>query len=285
MRRTSPSPRRIRAAVATIVKRVQPDQIILFGSGARGEMTAQSDVDLLVIRNEKSGPRAPEHHDWYCDQTEDNLDVVLMSRAMAEQGRNSAAYIQGPALAEGRTLYTRPGAVALPTGPARTVGNDGNEQPRTLFEPDNAERSVERAERRLRSADREEEGHDKCERVHGAIKHALRALIVAQGRRMNHKRTLNELWNDAEAYGHRINATQTPPELDELDAYANAGTEDATTNAGALRTASATRPTASGLVQHAREYVTRLVETTRKQLGQLEQPTGQGTRTTEPNER
>ena len=38
---------------------MQPERVILFGSAARGEMTAKSDFDLLVIIK----PRAGEHDD------------------------------------------------------------------------------------------------------------------------------------------------------------------------------------------------------------------------------
>lgn len=38
-----------RAAVDAVVERMRPGQIILFGSGAREEMSAGSDLDLLVV--------------------------------------------------------------------------------------------------------------------------------------------------------------------------------------------------------------------------------------------
>ena len=44
-----PSSERLDAAVRMVVERLRPDQIILFGSAARGEMTPASDLDLLVI--------------------------------------------------------------------------------------------------------------------------------------------------------------------------------------------------------------------------------------------
>ncbi len=42
----------IRAAVAILVREAQPEQVILFGSYARGEATADSDLDLLVVERE-----------------------------------------------------------------------------------------------------------------------------------------------------------------------------------------------------------------------------------------
>ena len=98
-----PDPERLQAAIDLIVARLEPDQIILFGSAAREEMSELSDLDLLVIK--ERGPHAPEHEHWECRQTGDELDVILMNRTTAEQGRRSAAYIQGAALEEGRTIY------------------------------------------------------------------------------------------------------------------------------------------------------------------------------------
>ena len=46
-----PNPERLQAVVDLVVGRFDPDQIILFGSAARGEMSADSDLDLLVLRD------------------------------------------------------------------------------------------------------------------------------------------------------------------------------------------------------------------------------------------
>lgn len=38
--------------VQQIIDKYQPEKIILFGSAARGELTADSDIDLLVIKTD-----------------------------------------------------------------------------------------------------------------------------------------------------------------------------------------------------------------------------------------
>ena len=48
---TAVTPRLIRAYARQIAERFQPDKIILFGSAARGEMRADSDIDVLVLGN------------------------------------------------------------------------------------------------------------------------------------------------------------------------------------------------------------------------------------------
>ena len=70
-------------------------------------MTESSDLDLLVIKSR--GPHEPqeEHECWRCQETGDDLDVVLVDPATAERRRRSAAYIPGAAL---ESLWKEAGA-------------------------------------------------------------------------------------------------------------------------------------------------------------------------------
>lgn len=47
----------IREMVETIVREADPDTVILFGSRARGNARADSDVDLLIVERETFGPQ------------------------------------------------------------------------------------------------------------------------------------------------------------------------------------------------------------------------------------
>ena len=64
--RGGPDPRRLQAAVKVVVERMRPGQIILFGSGARGEMSEGSDLDLLAIAG-GGGGAAYAHERWRCE--------------------------------------------------------------------------------------------------------------------------------------------------------------------------------------------------------------------------
>ena len=81
-----------------VVDRMDPDQIILFGSGARAELREASDLDLLVVSRSGNRRRYPARQRWSCERTGDELDVVVTSRQTAERRRRSAAYIHGRAL-------------------------------------------------------------------------------------------------------------------------------------------------------------------------------------------
>lgn len=89
-----------------IVEVAQPDQIILFGSAARDQMDANSDVDLLVI---KSGNF---HRGRLTEEIYMNLfgvgqavDVVVVTPEDVARYRDSLALVIRPALEEGRLVY------------------------------------------------------------------------------------------------------------------------------------------------------------------------------------
>ena len=214
---TAPSAERLDAAVRLVVDRLAPDQIILFGSGARNEMTPESDLDLLVIKDDDGG--SANHERWQCPESGDQIDVVIMSRATAERHRLSASYVQGAALDEGRTVYLRDGATATATGPTCTW--NGTTMVRTTeFEPDHAVDLLERAERKWATANRETHPVDKCEYLQRSIEYALKALITADGRRVRHLHNLDGMWREAEATGDSIPATRDPKQLEKLSRYA-----------------------------------------------------------------
>ena len=50
------------AIVTSIVKTVDPDRIILFGSAARGTMNDESDLDILVVKD-RCRPARNDHED------------------------------------------------------------------------------------------------------------------------------------------------------------------------------------------------------------------------------
>ena len=99
----------IQAIAQLIVERFDPEQIILFGSHARGDVGAHSDVDLLVVlradagRSQHGNPirRAIAEHFVL------PVDVVIRSpEAFTEQRGDSYSLIH-KVLEEGKVLYER----------------------------------------------------------------------------------------------------------------------------------------------------------------------------------
>ena len=83
---------RLAAAVNAVADRYDPDQIILFGSAARGEMTEGSDIDLLVI-NDHNHPEAMRRERMRLNG--DRIDVVQMRREDVERHRRTAGHDPG----------------------------------------------------------------------------------------------------------------------------------------------------------------------------------------------
>ena len=49
------APRDLRDVVDAVLKVTRPERVLLFGSGARGEMSDRSDIDILVIGEAPGG--------------------------------------------------------------------------------------------------------------------------------------------------------------------------------------------------------------------------------------
>lgn len=95
-----------------IVRRIlavsDPEQIILFGSYARGEPGPDSDLDLLVI---ESGVDAPRRESVRLRRALRGLlvpiDVIVATPEHIHRHRDTLGLIYGPAIREGKVLYER----------------------------------------------------------------------------------------------------------------------------------------------------------------------------------
>jgi predicted nucleotidyltransferase len=100
----------IQLMVQRLVERFDPDQIILFGSQARGTAGPGSDVDLLVIMPVTGSKRARQLelrmalHDIAVPK-----DIILATPDEVARRRDIVGTLIRPALREGRVLYARPG--------------------------------------------------------------------------------------------------------------------------------------------------------------------------------
>lgn len=99
--------------VKVIVDEADPEQVILFGSHARGDASADSDVDLVIVES-----------DSFDESRDRRAEIVRLSRALADfavpkdilvyssdevrHWRNSINNVLARALREGKVLYERP---------------------------------------------------------------------------------------------------------------------------------------------------------------------------------
>ena len=99
--------------VKAIVDEVDPEQVILFGSRARGDATADSDVDLVVVEAVPFGDgrdrRAEATRLWRALAGFGvSKDILVYSRDEVEYWRDSLNHVLARALREGEMLYERP---------------------------------------------------------------------------------------------------------------------------------------------------------------------------------
>lgn len=98
--------------VDRIVQTVQPEEVILFGSLARGGADEYADVDLLVIESEPFGEarsRATEIRriEKALGAIPAPADILVYSRDEVQRFRKARNHIVCKALEEGKVLYAR----------------------------------------------------------------------------------------------------------------------------------------------------------------------------------
>jgi predicted nucleotidyltransferase len=98
----------IRDIVDLIVERFHPEQVILFGSHARGDAGPDSDVDLLVVvpvlgsKREKQLEIRVALHRFKIP-----MDLIVTTPEDFEWRKDIPGTIERPAVVEGEVLYAR----------------------------------------------------------------------------------------------------------------------------------------------------------------------------------
>ena len=98
--------------VDRIAREVQPEQVYLFGSWARGDARKDSDVDILVVEREDFGPNRSRLHEINrisraLSSLRIPTDILLYSSGEYAKWRDSINHIVGHCEREGRLLYGR----------------------------------------------------------------------------------------------------------------------------------------------------------------------------------
>ncbi len=109
--KTPPGPKKpslVDAVVEALVEEMAPQKLILFGSGASGEMSAESDLDLLVVMDEVTDQHSEMVRAYDALRgLEDRppVDILVYSRADVDEWGDVVGHIINEALIEGRVLY------------------------------------------------------------------------------------------------------------------------------------------------------------------------------------
>jgi predicted nucleotidyltransferase len=101
-----PSDELVQEIVRRIVEVADPDRIILFGSGARGDMGKHSDLDFLVIKSgdyDRRGLTGKVYRRMF--GLGHPVDIVVSSPESVNRYKDFKPMIYYPALTEGREVY------------------------------------------------------------------------------------------------------------------------------------------------------------------------------------
>ena len=98
----------IQAVVARIVAGYAPNRIILFGSYAHGTPTEDSDLDLLIIKQNAEAKRTERtvavwRHLW--DASLPAMDILVRTPAEIARAADVAYSVETTAVQQGRLLY------------------------------------------------------------------------------------------------------------------------------------------------------------------------------------
>lgn len=112
------------ATIARLVATMAPDEIVLFGSYARGQGRPGSDIDLLVVAPRSGEPaRELRRARQFMAGSYPPVDLLLCTPSEAA-GADSISPFLRSVLHSGITVYLRDGSFARSRRLARAIGNE-----------------------------------------------------------------------------------------------------------------------------------------------------------------
>lgn len=102
----------LKKIVNAIREETDPEQIVLFGSYARGDAGPRSDLDLLIVERNpftQDHTKLQESARLYKKLAPFHVpkDILIYSRDQVEEWRGSLNHVIGRAMREGKVLYER----------------------------------------------------------------------------------------------------------------------------------------------------------------------------------
>ena len=97
----------IEEIIGRILAVTQPERIILFGSAAKGEMTRDSDIDLIVLKRAAPGNSRKESVRLHqaLRGLDRAFDIIVMATERFEESKGVIGGIAYPAKKYGKVIY------------------------------------------------------------------------------------------------------------------------------------------------------------------------------------
>ena len=221
-----PDEAELQPVLDAIAAAVDPDRIIVFGSAARGTMTAGSDVDLLIVKptDDLGALRAAVRAALAANRRP--VDVVACTPRTLDEQRRCLSMVYGPALRDGIVAWDRgtretTGAPAWSTLPERK-GTPGDMVRTLRFRREEADTWLAKAREDLTVVNTTDAAIPFAPRAYSAqaaTEKALEALLVAHGRPVPFDHDLNTLADLARQQGEELPAVAGRDALEALSDY------------------------------------------------------------------
>jgi predicted nucleotidyltransferase len=91
--------------IQRIVETAQPEKIILFGSAARGDQGANSDLDILVIKSGAHRRKTAQSIYQRLLGLGQSVDIIVVTPEDIERYEDAIGLVIGPAIREGKVIY------------------------------------------------------------------------------------------------------------------------------------------------------------------------------------
>ncbi len=102
---TFPDDNLLQEIIDRIVEAIEPERVILFGSASRGEMTRNSDIDLLVIKSNVHRGKATDAIYRNIRGCGYPVDIIVAHPEDLQQFGDSPALVFSSAIRSGREVY------------------------------------------------------------------------------------------------------------------------------------------------------------------------------------
>ena len=204
--RAAPDETVLKEAVRRIVEIADPDQIVLFGSAARGQVRPNSDLDLLVIKSGKykrgdlTGKIYINMHGFGHP-----VDIIVATPDEIARYRDSYCLVYYPAVREGRVVYKKEKEASASDG--TNAPRVAEEEPPTReqrFSPDDPRAWLRYARSDLALARAEAPEiylEHLCFHAQQAVEKALKAVLIMRGVRFPYTHDIADLATNLEQSG------------------------------------------------------------------------------------